>query len=132
MILSKVIKIIIALAALVLVIFITLSRYISEVEWEYISSNISPNGKYGVYLYNYQSDGDEHAPYGQYLFFKPEYRIANPLEGNVIFAGYCGVGLSYSWVSDMEIRIICPNLKEEDVRTVSNKIFGIHVKLLAQ
>ena len=129
---NKVVKIIAVITVLITTVFITLVNYLDSMDWDYVSSKKSPNGRYGLYLYNYLSDGDTHAPYGQYIFFNPEYRVVNPNRSDVIFAGSCGENVGYSWVSNTEIKIVCPAQEIDSIRTRSERIFGIKVNLQSQ
>lgn len=125
------IKIITLLGIAISIAFFTLVFLFDSGSWEQLSTKQSPDGKYSLYLYNYNSDGDTHAPYGQYIFFHPEYKISNPIKSDVIFAGYCE-NISYTWVSITEIKIICKTQDTKNIRTQSNKIFGINVNVQTQ
>ncbi|MFT6138717.1 MAG: hypothetical protein ACJAUJ_001812 [Salibacteraceae bacterium] len=129
---KNLIKIIISFALVIFIAILAAIYLLDSMDWDYVSSKKSPSGQYGLYLYNYQSDGDTHAPYGQYIFFHPEYRITKPIKSDVIFAGYCKGGTEYSWASDMEINITCQAQDSKNIRTQSNKIFGIKVNVHTQ
>lgn len=103
--------------------------YMNAQNWTLESSKLSPNEEYGIYQFLYASDGDHHAPYGTYLFLQSTKAIQNPLEGYLIFAGYCGNNLSYDWLANESVVITCAASDSKSIRTSASKAYGIRIKL---
>jgi hypothetical protein len=101
--------------------------YTQDFFWDLESSKISPNGGYSIYKYHYTSDSDRHAPYGTYLYLQNTHSTQNPIKGYLIFAGYCGENMTYSWVNDQEIVVFCDHGESKNIRTLASKAYGIQI-----
>jgi len=97
--------------------------------WELKSNKVSPNGGHSVYKYFYSSDGSRHAPYGTYLYLQNANSLQSPLNGYLIFAGYCGQNMNYSWSSNQSIVITCEAGEPQNIRTLASKAYGIQISL---
>jgi hypothetical protein len=119
--------------AVVMVFFGLVVIYILPLDdkysWDLNNTIASQNGEYKLYEYSYTNDYNRHAPYGQYLYLKSIYNEKAPLDSYLIFAGYCGESLSYSWINDMHIMITCKSLEKNSIRTLAGKAFGIQISL---
>ena len=106
--------------------------YANEVSWKELSKKDSPNGSYSLYHYHYMSDTDRHAPYGNYIFLQAEDPLTPTKDSYVIFAGYCQDKLSYSWLSNNEVLILCKVKESKDIRTSSNLAYGININVQSE
>lgn len=105
-----------------------LYRAIRDSEYTVLSSQLSPSG--GVTIAALRSTSEAaHAPYGEYLVLSSKPAIKSPNEGYVVFAGYCGGGLTFSWKSDAEVSIRCETTTPNPVQTLASKAFGIDIHL---
>ncbi len=104
-------------------------KHFDGIDWEAESEKISPNKAFALYQYQHLSDGDRHAPYGTYIFMRQTTGLNNPRNGHLIFAGYCNEEMSYSWSGNGEINISCHSNEPDNIKTLSNKAFGIQINL---
>lgn len=116
-------------AILILITAAVMLRYLTGHYWQFESSQNSPSSRHTIHHYTYQSDSDRHAPYGSYLFLQKENSRQNPLNGYVIFAGYCSEALQYAWENDNKIVINCKVDKTDSIRTLTSKAYGIAISL---
>ena len=124
-VIKSVAVILIVAAALLAVLSIVADR----TEWDEVLREASPDGEKVVAAYNYMSDGDRHAPYGTYVFLQSQFLEMTPLDGYIIFAGYCHK-VSLNWASDKELEINCASVGEPNIRTQSISAFGISINVI--
>lgn len=84
----------------------------------------SQNGEFYAASYSYGSDGNRHAPYGTYIFLNGSIGAKNPINGYVVFAGYCENEPTLSWQSDTQLNIGC-KLQDKHIRTLVSQAYGI-------
>jgi hypothetical protein len=123
-------KIVIGLSIGVLiaaVFFLSLLLYADVTAWEEKSKKVSPNSNFEIHHYHNTSDYDLHAPYGDYLFLSRPSGWRSPRDGYVIFAGYCGESLNYTWVDNENIKVTCGERDHSRARTVVSRAFDIDV-----
>jgi len=113
----------------ILLLTISLSIYLKGFYWDSVTSKVSPQKEYIIHEYKYGSDTDLHAPYGSYLYIQPSSDIKPGYEGHLIFAGYCNKGLKYYWLTNSTINIICSTNQPNNIRTESNKVYGIKISV---
>ena len=102
--------------------------YYESTLWDEMSSKISPDGKWSITHYDYKTDTDRHAPYGNYLILRNTYLISRMTTGeHVIFGGYCPNSLEYEWISEKHIKITCTENDLPEIRTLSNQAYGIKI-----
>ena len=101
--------------------------YTDNQEWVLESSKLSPNETFGIYKYSYLSDGNRHAPYGTYLYLQNAKGFQSPLKGYLIFAGYCGKNMSYSWATNEHVVVNCEAGEPKNIRTLARKAYGIRI-----
>lgn len=106
-----------------------LNLIIEQDSWNQIAEKSSPNGKYTLYEYNYYSDKNRHAPYGTYIFLKPKGSSRKPINGYVIFAGYCVNKNIFEWISNDKINISCLAKENDSVKTLSSNAYGIKINI---
>ena len=107
-----------------------LSLIIEQDSWKQIAEKNSPNGKYTLHEYNYYSDKNRHAPYGTYIFLKPKDSNRKPINGYVIFAGYCVNKNIFEWASNDQINISCLVKENDSVKTLSSNAYGIKINII--
>jgi len=100
--------------------------------WKSVSAKESPNKELVASCFNYNSDGNRHAPYGTYVFLNQAHRSINPTKGHIIFAGYCENNLSLNWQSNTELSIKCKVSKPESLRSLSTFAYGVSIKFESQ
>ena len=100
-----------------------------RLDWEKMSSEKSPDGKYTIEYYRSKSEAG-HAPYGDHLVIESWTSFPSPNSGETFFAGYCGNEFTFEWVGNDKIEISCPSLNEEGaIRTRAILVHGISVEL---
>jgi len=107
-----------------------LNFIIEQDAWNQIAKKNSPDGKYTLYEYSYYSDINRHAPYGTYIFLKPDVSKRKPINSYVIFAGYCANKNIFEWVSNGQIDITCLVKEKDSVRTQSSEAYGIKTNII--
>ena len=107
-----------------------LNFIIEQDSWHQIAKKTSPDGKYTVYEYSYYSDINRHAPYGTYIFLKPETSNRKPINSYVIFAGYCTNKNIFEWISNDQIKVSCLAKEKDSVRTQSSEAYGIKTDIV--
>lgn len=120
---------IIGLAIFILASLLTLVYFSEMKAWQLISEVKAPNGEFEARIFRYISDMDRHAPYGNYVYIRPQSSSKRRGDGHVVFAGYCKNGASVHWVSNTNLNIICQIENETDIRTLSTKVFGIDISI---
>ena len=58
--------------------------------------------------------------------------VKNPINGYVIFAGYCDNDNLYQWASNTEIDITCIASEKDSVKTLSKKAYGINIRVVVE
>ena len=106
-----------------------LNLIIEQDSWNQIAEKNSPDGKFTLYEYSYYSDTNRHAPYGTYIFLKPEASNRKPINSHVIFAGYCVNKNISEWVSNDQIDISCLAKAKDSIRTQSSEAYGIKTNI---
>lgn len=99
-----------------------------NLHWEFLGEQTSPDGRFNTAIYNYQSDGDRHAPYGYYIYLQTN-NLLNRKEGDLLFAGYCEITPEIEWVSDHQLVIHCNAKTPDDIRTLMSRVYGIEISL---
>ncbi len=100
--------------------------YGANIYWKPLTTIGSPNSEFYAASYSYGSDGDRHAPYGTYIFLNRSIRAKNPINGYVVFAGYCKNEPTLSWQSDIRLHIGC-KLQRKGIRTLASQAYGISI-----
>lgn len=107
-----------------------LNLIIEQDSWNQIAEKNSPDGKFTLYEYSYYSDTNRHAPYGTYIFLKPEASNRKPINSHVIFAGYCVNKNIAEWVSNDQINISCLAKENDSIKTLSSNAYGIKINVI--
>lgn len=105
-------------------------RFVTNIDWELISTSKSPNDKFTVKHYRSQAESG-HAPYGDHLIMQSWRSFPRAMQEEVFFAGYCGPEFSYTWVSNEEISIVCRADSAEGLQTVASVFQGIKLRVAA-
>lgn len=125
----KILKYLVFILLFVVTAIIALVYYSDVIiNWTPISAKESPNKVFLASGYNYDSDGDRHAPYGTYVFLTQSNIISRPTKGHVVFAGYCENNLTLLWQSNTELTIKCKMHKKAAVRSLSSVAYGVAIK----
>lgn len=122
------IRIFAGLALVLLILLVAGYFFTRNIHWNYLGMEKSPSGVFNAAIYNYQSDGDRHAPYGYYIYLQTS-NLPSQRKGDLVFAGYCKTTPKVEWISDHQLIIYCEAKNAEDIRSLMSRIYGIGIQV---
>ena len=125
------IRILVGVMLVVLILMAAVYFSARNIHWDFIGEQSSPDKQFSTVIYNYQSDGDRHAPYGYYVYLQTS-NLLNQRKGDLLFAGYCETAPRTQWVSNLQLNIHCRSKEPDDVRTLMRRIYGIDININPQ
>ena len=103
-----------------------------RMQWNQLSSSLSPTNQFIAYTYSYNSDTNWHAPYGSYVFLNPRALFEYPFNGHTVFAGYCKKEVGIRWLNQSNLEINCQHDQPDEVHTLSKNAYGIDISLVSR
>lgn len=106
---------------------------IDKFDYSLSSQKFSPDRKNTIFEFYSNNDNREgervHASYGTLLSLSHKEFIQNPKSGYIFFAGYCQQPLSYSWLNNNKINVVCRPTSKDHIRTQATIVDGITIEI---